>query len=132
MSRAETPEPSRLQGRRNVITEVQLLDGEGAISDQLELCLKYIFGKYCVPPPLVSADLNSSAPLANTGRAAFELRTVLPEGAYLTQEGLDSWAQDTNGAPFPQETKDELVEFLDVTDAGELTCADLTIRVAGV
>lgn len=44
-----------------------------------------------------------------------------PEGAYLTQEGLDAWARDTNGAPFSQETKDELVEFLDVTDDGGLT-----------
>ena len=44
-----------------------------------------------------------------------------PEGAYLTQDGLDAWARDTNGAPFSQETKDELVEFLDVTDEGGLT-----------
>jgi hypothetical protein len=45
-----------------------------------------------------------------------------PEGAYLTTEGLDAWAQDTNGAPFSQETKAELVEFLDVTADGSLTC----------
>ena len=44
-----------------------------------------------------------------------------PEGGYLTKEGLDAWARDTNGAPFSQETKDELVEFLDVTDDGGLT-----------
>lgn len=44
-----------------------------------------------------------------------------PEGAYLTPEGLDAWATDTNGAPFTQETKDELEEFLDVTDDGGLT-----------
>lgn len=44
-----------------------------------------------------------------------------PPGAYLTAEGLDAWAQDTNGAPFSQATKDELVEFLDVTDDGRLT-----------
>jgi hypothetical protein len=37
-------------------------------------------------------------------------------------EGLDEWAKDTNGAPFSQETKDELIEFLDVTDDGCLTC----------
>jgi len=46
---------------------------------------------------------------------------VPPEGAYLSKEGLDAWARDTNGAPFSQETKEELVEFLDVTDDGELT-----------
>lgn len=49
-----------------------------------------------------------------------------PEGAYLTQEGLDAWARDTNGAPFSQETKDELVEFLDVTADGSLTYVRLS------
>jgi hypothetical protein len=56
---------------------------------------------------------------------------VPPEGAYLSKEGLDAWARDTNGAPFSQETKEELVEFLDVTDDGELTCVTLLrLRVA--
>lgn len=45
-----------------------------------------------------------------------------PEGSYLTQEGLDAWATDTNGAPFSEETKDELREFMDVTEEGWLTC----------
>jgi hypothetical protein len=53
-------------------------------------------------------------------RLAMALLTP-PDGAYLTPEGLDAWARDTNGAPFSQETKDELVEFLDVTDDGGLT-----------
>lgn len=44
-----------------------------------------------------------------------------PPNAYLSPQGLDAWAQDTNGAPFSQETKDELIEFLDVTDDGGLT-----------
>lgn len=54
-----------------------------------------------------------------------------PPNAHLTAEGLDAWAQDTNGAPFSQETKDELVEFLDVTDDGRLTlvaCIGLDCR----
>ncbi|KAJ7632535.1 hypothetical protein FB45DRAFT_912714 [Roridomyces roridus] len=101
-SRSETP----MQGRRN--TGVQLLDDEGAISDQLEIVLKHIFGKYSFPP----------APRPADNRV---LLLVPPEGAILTQEGLDAWARDTNGAPFSSETKDELVEFLDVNDNGELT-----------
>lgn len=44
-----------------------------------------------------------------------------PEGAYLSPEGLDTWASDTNGAPFDDETKEELMEFLDVTEDGSLT-----------
>ena len=50
---------------------------------------------------------------------------VPPPNAYLSMEGLDEWAKDTNGAPFSQETKDELIEFLDVTDDGCLTCVRL-------
>ena len=41
--------------------------------------------------------------------------------AYLTEEGLDKWAYDTNGTSFTKETKEELMEFLDVTDDGNLT-----------
>ncbi|RDB20990.1 hypothetical protein Hypma_011524 [Hypsizygus marmoreus] len=106
--RPETPEPSSIQGRRN--TGVQLLDDEGGISDQLELCLKHIFAKYCAPRP--------PTPVGDEKRVAL---LEPPPHAYLSPQGLDAWAQDTNGAPFSQETKDELIEFLDVTDDGGLT-----------
>lgn len=78
---------------------------------QLEHCLKHVFSKYCTPPP----------PAASQAPGQINILTP-PEGAYLTPEGLDAWARDTNGAPFTKETKDELVEFLDVTDDGGLTC----------
>ncbi|KAG6903211.1 hypothetical protein C0995_002754 [Termitomyces sp. Mi166 len=108
--RPETPEPSSKQGRRNA--GVQLLDDDGAISDQLEACLEHIFAKYCVPPPNPREG-------GDEGHGVVLLEP--PPGACLTPEGLDAWARDTNGAPFSQETKDELVEFLDVTDDGSLT-----------
>ncbi|KAF9005571.1 hypothetical protein BDQ17DRAFT_1353393 [Cyathus striatus] len=107
--RPDTPEPSSVQGRRNA--GVQLLDDDGCVSDELEACLKHIFAKYCEPPAVVPSHRD-------------EKRTALrepPPNAYLSTEGLDAWARDTNGAPFSQETKDELVEFLDVTDDGGLT-----------
>ncbi|KAF8894543.1 hypothetical protein BD779DRAFT_845546 [Infundibulicybe gibba] len=107
--RPETPEPSSVQGRRNA--GVQLLDDEGNISGQFENCLKHIFGKYCIPP----------APTLDTKDAERVALLTPPPNAYLSPEGLDAWARDTNGAPFSQETKDELVEFLDVTDDGGLT-----------
>jgi len=69
---------------------------------QFENCLKRIFAKYCTPSP--------SNPLE------------LPESAYLSLEGLDRWATDTNGEAFSQETKDELLEFMDVNEEGHLTC----------
>ncbi|PCH38095.1 hypothetical protein WOLCODRAFT_87839 [Wolfiporia cocos MD-104 SS10] len=104
--RPETPEPDSRQGRRNVAAGVQLLDDDGAISIQLESCLMHIFAKYCVPRP---------AP------GAVGALLVPPPDAYLDEEGLDRWAADTNGAPFDEETKEELLEFLDVTDDGGLT-----------
>jgi len=106
--RPATPEPGARQGHRN-ITNVQLLDADGAISDRLEQCLKHIFAKYCTPP----------TPMPMVGKRGVLLTP--PEGSYLTQEGLDAWATDTNGAPFSEETKEELREFLDVTEKGWLT-----------
>lgn len=106
--RPGTPEPSSRQGRRNTQPDTQLLDDDGTISEKLETCLKHIFTKYCTPTP------------PNSAHGVQSLLTP-PEGAYLTPSGLDSWARDTNGAPFSQETKDELIEFLDVTDDGGLT-----------
>ena len=73
---------------------------------QLETCLKHIFAKYCSP-----------------SASRLDKKTLLqpPHNGSLSPEGLDAWAKDTNGAPFSQETKDELVEFLDVAEDGSLT-----------
>lgn len=84
-----------------------LLDEDGAISDALEKVLKQIFAKYCTPKPESS-------------------NVDLPPNAYLDDRGLDAWASETNGEPFSQETKDEILEFMDVTDEGNLTC-EITI-----
>lgn len=85
--RPETPEPSSIQGRRN--NGAHLLDDDGGISDQFEACLKHIFGKYCVPRP------NTPTPPADKRVALL----IPPPNAYLSPEGLDNWARDTNGAP---------------------------------
>jgi len=106
--RPETPEPESRQGRRNAQPGAQLLDDDGGISEQLEHCLKHIFAKYCTPQTI------------SPGPGDTRVLTP-PDGAYLTPEGLDAWARDTNGSEFTQETKDELVEFLDVTADGGLT-----------
>lgn len=108
--RPETPEPDSRQGRRNArAAGVQLLDDDGGISEQLEVCLKHIFAKYCTPPPIPGP---SGAPVG---------LLLPPNGAYLSKEGLDAWAIDTNGNPFDDETKEELIDFMDVTDNGDLT-----------
>jgi len=72
--------------------------------------LKHIFSKYCYPPVQKPSEKSES----------FVFLTPSPN-AYLTAEGLDKWAYETNGTPFTKETKDELIEFLDVTDDGDLT-----------
>jgi len=35
--------------------------------------------------------------------------------------GLDRWAIDTNGEPFSEESKQEMVDFLDMDEDGNLT-----------
>ncbi|KAL0071510.1 hypothetical protein AAF712_001367 [Marasmius tenuissimus] len=82
-------------------TNSVLLDDEGAITESFENCLKRIFAKYCTPSPSNALELS--------------------ENAYLSPEGLDRWATDTNGEAFSQETKDELLEFMDVNEEGHLT-----------
>ncbi|CAL1704368.1 unnamed protein product [Somion occarium] len=105
--RPETPEPDSRQGRRNFrALGVQLLDDDGAMSEGFISCLKHIFGKYCTPRPSTEAAGGLLLP---------------SDDAYLSPEGLDRWAVDTNGMPFDDETKQELADFMDVTDDGDLT-----------
>ncbi|KAJ4488068.1 hypothetical protein J3R30DRAFT_3695721 [Lentinula aciculospora] len=82
---------------------VSLLDDDGAISEPFEKCLKQIFAKYCTP--------TLASPLSGD----------LPSDAYLDSTGLDAWASDTNGEPFSEDTKEEILEFMDVTAEGNLT-----------
>ncbi|OJA14851.1 hypothetical protein AZE42_00790 [Rhizopogon vesiculosus] len=107
--RPETPEPSSRQGRRNPQLDAQLLDADGAVSAKLERCLRHIFAKYCTPCPARPRKHDSITLLTP------------PDDAILDATGLDAWARDTNGAPFSEETKEELREFLDVTEEGSLT-----------
>ena len=56
--------------------------------------MKHIFAKYCDPKP---AQVEAKHELL-----------VPPTGAVLTARALDDWARDTNGAPFSEETKEEV------------------------
>lgn len=70
---------------------------------QFEACLTHIFSKYCTPPPKATGG-------------------KLAEDAVMDGAALDRWAYDTNGSPFDEETKDEMREYLDVNEKGDLTC----------
>lgn len=67
-----------------------------------------MFAKYCTPP----VEMHKESPA--------DILTPSP-GAYLSPEGLDRWATDTNGEIFSEETKEEILEFFDSTDNGDLT-----------
>lgn len=76
---------------------------------QLERCLRHIFAKY--------ATGVQRSPSQEPSFPSYESL----KDAYLSDDGLDAWAKDTNGQAFTQETKDEILEFLDLTDDGKLT-----------
>ncbi|EIM90152.1 uncharacterized protein STEHIDRAFT_51041 [Stereum hirsutum FP-91666 SS1] len=90
-----------------------LLDEEDGITEQFETCLAHIFAKYCTPKP-------SPSPPSSSPPSGAQLLSP-PEGAYLTAEGLDEWARDTNGAELSAEEKEEIGEYMDVTEDGCLT-----------
>lgn len=82
---------------------------------QFEACLGHIFAKFCTPPP------RPPSPDAVTGGEGGGRLSCPPDGAYLSAEGLDEWARATNGAPLSGEEKEEIVEYMDVTEGGCLT-----------
>ncbi|GAA5877408.1 hypothetical protein JCM16303_003320 [Sporobolomyces ruberrimus] len=81
-----------------------LLDSEGAISDQASSCLyevlREVFGRYSRNPKKPKGDKDEKV----CGRDA-----------------LNAFAQDTNGQEMTDETYNEIVEYLAVTEEGELT-----------
>jgi hypothetical protein len=65
--------------------------------------LKQIFLKYCTPR---TTNLDPSS---------------LPPNAFMSPASLDKWVIDTNGSPLPDEEKEEIKEFVDVNEDGNLT-----------
>ncbi|KZV71883.1 hypothetical protein PENSPDRAFT_684239 [Peniophora sp. CONT] len=112
MAEASSSHPSSaFKAEEKTIPRLDLLDDEGELSEKAVSSLEHIFAKYCTPAPTNEADATSSG-------------TVLlqpPEGAVLTDDALDTWALDTNGALLSDGEKAEL-EMLDVDDDGRLTC----------
>ncbi|KAF8321681.1 hypothetical protein DL93DRAFT_2072499 [Clavulina sp. PMI_390] len=112
-SRPETPDLESQQGRRNA--PARLLDDEGAITTKFERALGHIFAKYASPKPTQLSATNSSS----TPSPPDDLLTP-PEGSVLDSQGLDRFAEATNGQIFSEEAKEE-IQYLDSTPEGFLT-----------
>lgn len=85
------------------------------LKSQFERVLGHIFAKYATPPTTQSSATISSA-------SAFGPEELLhpQESAVLDSEGLDRFAEATNGQVFSEDAKEEL-QFLDVSIEGYLT-----------
>ncbi|KDQ18030.1 hypothetical protein BOTBODRAFT_29342 [Botryobasidium botryosum FD-172 SS1] len=96
-------------------TDVRLLDDEDSITPEFEECLARIFSKY--------AQAQSSTAPAPTSNAENTPSPAVARAlsSYMTPAALDRWAIDTNGEPFSEESKQEMVDFLDMDDDGNLT-----------
>ncbi|EJU05409.1 hypothetical protein DACRYDRAFT_19913 [Dacryopinax primogenitus] len=129
-SRGDTPEPGLQQGHRNTFgtshgrtVNVQLLDDEGDLTLEFETCLAFIFSKYCTPEPTTQPLdwLSASGP----DRPAPPPLDWIQKGAYISDEALDRWAIDTNGAPLSEAVKEEIKDSIDTDDDGHLTFAGM-------
>ncbi|EPQ32420.1 uncharacterized protein PFL1_00616 [Pseudozyma flocculosa PF-1] len=90
-----------------------LINDEGDISDKLEAALLRIFARF-----------SSSYRKANPTLDAHQPSTSLPRPSKddtLTASDLDDFAMATNGSTFPEEAKEEIQEYLDTDDDGNLT-----------
>ncbi|KAF9094333.1 hypothetical protein BGX23_002258 [Mortierella sp. AD031] len=64
-----------------------------------------------VPPVLVEED----------GAFTKECEAALVVHGALSNDELDAFAKDTNGAVFDEDSRNEITEFLDLDDKGQLT-----------
>ncbi|KAG9055015.1 hypothetical protein FS842_003393 [Serendipita sp. 407] len=78
---------------------LRFVDPDGAI----DASLTHIFAKYCTP----ALNLEDRPP--------GHLLVPIP-GSFWTEEALDKWAIDTNGQPLPPESKEDIIENLDVNE----------------
>lgn len=86
-----------------------LLDSEGDVTPALHDALALIFSRFAVPAP----------------KAALQLGQRPPSGAVMHEAALDAWATATNGQPLPEDQKEELREYLDCDDEGNLTVSSM-------
>ncbi|CDU23851.1 uncharacterized protein SPSC_02480 [Sporisorium scitamineum] len=97
------------------VEKAPLLDEEGDLTPKFEAALIRIFARFSTSYKKRHPDVQASGskPSASLPR---------PDAAdVLTEEDLDAFSTVTNGAALPQESKDEIREFLDTDEEGNLT-----------
>ncbi|PWZ02784.1 hypothetical protein BCV70DRAFT_234575 [Testicularia cyperi] len=101
--------------RASQVERVALLDDEGDLSPKFEVALIRIFARF-------SSSYKGKQPQGEATRTDGDEVPQRPgRDDVLTEAELDEFAKATNGEPLPQESKDEIREFLDTDDTGSLT-----------
>ncbi|KAI3487548.1 hypothetical protein L1887_48439 [Cichorium endivia] len=92
-----------------------LLDDEGDLSLEFEAALVRIFARF-------SSSYQKRFPDARASGSNASATLARPDAADVwTEAELDACSTVTNGGALPQESKDEIREFLDTDEEGNLT-----------
>ncbi|KAJ1031849.1 hypothetical protein NDA13_002235 [Ustilago tritici] len=97
------------------VEKAALLDDEGDLTEKLESALIRIFARYSSSYKKAHPDVDAFGSNASSS---------LPRPAatdVLTEADLDRFSSVANGAALPQESKDEIKEFLDTDEEGNLS-----------
>ncbi|TKY90476.1 hypothetical protein EX895_000474 [Sporisorium graminicola] len=92
-----------------------LLDDEGDLTPKFEAALIRVFARF-------SASYKKRHPDVHASESKSSASLPRPDAAdVLTEADLDAFSTVTNGATLPQESKNEIREFLDTDEEGNLT-----------
>ncbi|SPO20809.1 uncharacterized protein UTRI_00286 [Ustilago trichophora] len=97
------------------VEKAALLDDEGDLTAKFEAALIRIFARFSTSYRKSHPDVNASGSKPSTTLPRPDAADV------LTEADLDAFSSVTNGAALPQESKDEIREFLDADEDGNLT-----------
>ncbi|SPO19890.1 uncharacterized protein UTRI_00286_B [Ustilago trichophora] len=97
------------------VERAALLDDEGDLTAKFEAALVRIFARF-------STSYRKSHPDVHASGSKPSATLPRPDAAdVLTEADLDAFSTVTNGAALPQESKDEIREYLDTDTDGNLT-----------
>ncbi|CBQ67645.1 conserved hypothetical protein [Sporisorium reilianum SRZ2] len=95
--------------------QAPLLDEEGDLTPKFEAALIRVFARFSASYQKRHPDVHASGSKPTASLPRPDAKDV------LTEADLDAFSTVTNGAALPQESKDEIREFLDTDEEGNLT-----------